>query len=108
MKKMSESKSEMTSLPVGNLRNRIDNNLKLSIPKPSTNFNTGCHSTTAPVISSLPKDKKPQISDFTMVKNIIKNIERNDSDCSYFSPLSSPSSVAKIAAKKRKFKFFFT
>jgi hypothetical protein len=101
---MSESKSEM--LPaVGNLRNRIDNNLKLSIPKPNTNFSPNRHSSTAPVAQNeLPS----HIPDMAIVKNIKRNLERHGShDHGYFTPLSSPSSVAKISNLKRKIFFCF-
>lgn len=69
--KMNESKSEMPqAVPAGNLKNRIDNNLKLSIPKSDMNFNSSkLHPSTAPTISG----RKNQFGDLPMMKNLMKN-----------------------------------
>jgi hypothetical protein len=94
---MSES-SEMSQLqPIG-LKNRIDNNLKLSIPKPNINFNIRNYPSTAPATDYHQQQQKRshQLGDLTMVKNLIRNLERVDDNQDYFSssPLSSSSPAA--------------
>lgn len=98
---MSESKSEM-SAPVGNLKNRIDNNLKLSIPKSNVNFNgVKNHPSTAPATSG----RKNQFSDLPMMKNLMKNwdceqeISEIDED-DYF--VTTPGSIMSASSLNRK------
>ena len=98
---MSESKSEM-SPPVGNLKNRIDNNLKLSIPKSTVNFNGAkTHPSTAPATSG----RKNQFSDLPIMKNLMKNWDC-DQDISeigeddYF--VTTPGSIISTASLNRK------
>lgn len=83
---MSESKSEMS--PAGNLRNRIDNNLKLSIPKTNLSLNgMKNHPSTAPAMSGL----KNQFGD---LKNLMKNWDQDMSEMNendYF--VSTPGSI---------------
>jgi hypothetical protein len=86
---MSESKSEMSSsLPVGNLKNRIDNNLKLSIPRTNLSLNgMKNHPSTAPALSGL----KNQFGD---LKNLMKNWDQDMSEMGeddYF--ISTPGSI---------------
>jgi hypothetical protein len=99
---MSESSSELTQLqPIG-LKNRIDNNLKLSIPKPNSNFNIRNYPSTAPA-DHHQKRSHHQLGDLTMVKNLIRNLERVDDSQDYFSntsPLSSSSSPAVARSSK--------
>lgn len=102
---MSESSSELSQLqPIG-LKNRIDNNLKLSIPKPNINFNIRNYPSTAPA----DQKRSHQLGDLTMVKNLIRNLnERVDDNQDYFSsssPLSSSSPAA--AARSSETLLFF-
>lgn len=82
---MSESKSEM---PVGNLKNRIDNNLKLSIPKTNLSLNgMKNHPSTAPAMSGI----KNQFGD---LKSLMKNWDHDMSEMGeddYF--VSTPGSI---------------
>lgn len=98
---MSESKSEM-SAPVGNLKNRIDNNLKLSIPKANVNFNgVKSHPSTAPATSG----RKNQFGDLPMMKNLMKNwdCEQDISEIGeddYF--VTTPGSIMSTSSLNRK------
>lgn len=59
--------------PVGNLKNRVDSKLKLSIPE--TNFNSPRQPSTAPgAINNL----KYQFSDLPIMKNFMKNWDHGD------------------------------
>lgn len=100
---MSESKSEMSaSAPVGNLKNRIDNNLKLSIPKSNVNFNgVKTQPSTAPATSG----RKNQFSDLPMMKNLMKNwdCEQDMSEIGeddYF--VTTPGSIMSTSSLNRK------
>lgn len=100
--KMSESKSEMTA-PVGNLKNRIDNNLKLSIPKANVNFiGSKNHPSTAPASSG----RKNQFGDLPLMKNFMKNNWDCDQDMSeigeddYF--VTTPGSIMSASSLNRK------
>lgn len=103
---MSESNSVLTSaVPVGNLKNRIENNLKLSIPKPNLNFNgLKNHPSTAPAISG----RNNQFSDLTVVKNLNlmkpwehENMNKmNMGHDEYF--MTSPGSTIGTPSLKRK------
>lgn len=93
---MSESRE---IAPIG-LKSRIENNLKLSIPKPNlNNFNVRNYPSTAPAADVRSEKRSHQLGDLTMVKNLIRNLERVDDNQDYFvSPLSSSSSPAAIIA----------
>lgn len=97
---MSENRGDQS---IG-LKNRIDNNLKLSIPKPSLNFNVRNYPSTAPAADIRADKQRPhQLGDLAMVKNLIRNLERVDDNQDYYSsPLSSSSSPAAAAVMKRK------
>jgi hypothetical protein len=91
---MSESKSEMPAVPVGNLRNRVDNNLKLSIPKTNLSFNSiKNHPSTAPAVSGLEE-----------LKNLMKNWDHDMSEMGeddYF--VTTPGSIIGTpSSMKRK------
>lgn len=104
-RKMSESKSEM-SQPVGNLKNRIDNNLKLSIPKSNVSFvGQRSHPSTAPANSG----RMNQFGDLPIMRNIMKNWDHNDclsgvgsEDCFVTTPSSTTSSTISTPSTKRK------
>lgn len=99
------SESRVGDQSIG-LKNRIDNNLKLSIPKPSLNFNVRNYPSTAPAADvRADRQQRPQnLGDLAMVKNLIRNMERGDDNQDYYSsPLSSSSSpAATTAVMKRK------
>lgn len=92
---MSESKSETTpAVTAGNLRNRIDNNLKLSIPNTSLSFNNmRNHPSTAPAVSGLKE-----------LKNLMKNWDHDMSELGeddYF--VTTPGSIVETPSSlKRK------
>ena len=97
---MSESKSEMSTpltTPVGNLRNRIDNNLKLSIPKSNTCLG---HPRNQPSTAPAMTGMKNQFCD---LKNLMKNWEHHEMDEAddYF--VSTPGSIINTPSSlKRK------
>lgn len=94
---MSESRnSELQSI---GLKNRIDNNLKLSIPKPNINFNVRNYPSTAPTGDT---KRSHQLGDLRMVKNLIRNLERVDDNQDYFSSSSSPATIMSSSSVKRK------
>jgi hypothetical protein len=90
---MSESKSEMPAVPVGNLKNRVDNNLKLSIPKTNLSFNSiKNHPSTAPAVSGLKE-----------LKNLMKSWDHDMSEMGendYF--VTTPGSIGTPSSMKRK------
>lgn len=97
---MSESKSETTAtMPVGNLRSRIDNNLKLSIPKTNLSLNgMKCHPSTAPAVSGLKE-----------LKNLMKNWDHDMSEMGendYF--VTTPGSIGTPSSLKRKIYSFLS
>lgn len=98
--------SESELQPIG-LKNRIDNNLKLSIPKPNINFNNiRNYPSTAPTTSDARSEKRShQLGDLTMVKNLIRNLDNNNQDYFNTSPLSSSSSpaAAVMASSSKRF-----
>lgn len=92
---MSESKSEMTpAVPVGNLKNRIDNNLKLSIPKTGLSFNSiRNHPSTAPAVTGLKE-----------LKNFMKSWDHDMSELGeddYF--VTTPGSIGTPTMKRKNF-----
>lgn len=98
---MSESKSEM-SAPVGNLKNRIDNNLKLSIPNTNVNINgVRNQPSTAPAVTGM----KNQFSDLPMMKSLMKNWDQDSGinsigDDDYF--VTTPGSIISTSSLSRK------
>jgi hypothetical protein len=86
---MSESK--------GNLRNRIDNNLKLSIPEVGMSAFAAKtnHPATAPAVSV----KKDQFDDLSTMKNLMKKWDENGHE-DYF--VTTPSSIMSDTSLKRK------
>jgi hypothetical protein len=86
---MSESK--------GNLRNRIDNNLKLSIPDVNLSGYTAKagNPSTAPALSV----KKDQFDDLPSMKNLMKKWDEDGHE-DYF--VSTPSSIMSDTSLKRK------
>lgn len=94
---MSESRNELQSI---GLKNRIENNLKLSIPKPDTNFNVrNYQSLTAPTVDT---KRSHNLGDLRMVKNLIRNLERVDDNQDYFSSSSSPATAGIASSMKRE------
>lgn len=90
---MSESRNDLHSI---GLKNRIDNNLKLSIPKPNVNFNVRNYPSTAPTGDT--RRSHNQMGDLRMVKNLIRSLERDDNK-DYFSASSSPVMPSSIKRK---------
>jgi hypothetical protein len=90
---MSESKSEMTPTSVGNLKNRIDNNLKLSIPKTGLSFNSiRNHPSTAPAVTGLKE-----------LKNLMKSWDHDMSELGeddYF--VTTPGSIGTPSMKRNQ------
>lgn len=97
---MSESRNELQ--PIG-LKNRIDNNLKLSIPKPNLSFNVRNYPSTAPTVDS---KRSHQLGDLRMVKNLIRNLERADDNQDYFPSSSSPGMASSSMRRKREILIF--
>lgn len=99
---MSESKSKM-SAPVGNLKNRIDNNLKLSIPNTNANNlmnGARVQPSTAPICGI-----KNQFSDLPMMKNLMKNWDQDSGitslgDDDYF--VTTPGSIISTSSLGRE------
>lgn len=105
-RKMSESKSEMPPpMPVGNLRNRIDNNLKLSIPKTDANF-SNCTTKNQPSTAPALSGRKNQFGDLPMMKNLMKNREHDSFDTmghdDYFVNTPGSSIIGTPSLKRKK------
>lgn len=86
------------SYPVGNLRNRIENNLKLSIPKSNETFieQPISHPATAPVNTG---ERFNQLS----VKNIMQKWENRDSFYELRSNLvTAPSAISSSPLNRKK------
>lgn len=92
---MSERRSDQS---IG-LKNRFDNNLKLSIPKPSLNFNVRNYPSTAPAVDNSRPD---QLGDLAMVRKLIRNLEHVDDNQEYYNSPLSPSSSPAASVIKRK------
>lgn len=94
---MSESKCAMpitAKPPAGSLKNRIDNNLKLSIPKQCADIsNVKNHPSTAPCGAA----RKSQFGDFA---NLMKNWNQNDPDEGFIA--TTPSSIIGTPSLKRE------
>lgn len=97
---MSEDINEMiTTGPVGNLRGRIENNLKLSIPKSN---NTTCgRIRSQPSTAPMMNDMNSQFSELPMMKNLMKSFDQESNEDDYF--VSTPGSIMSTPSPlKRK------